>query len=270
MQTEIEQQTTTQTKKTSLKGKKITKKETNNEVIQQQSVVETIPVNIVESVEQTISEPQIVPLEYSSNDSEVENVQQDIEYQNVFDFMNVANDKFIEFSKLFKEKNITKDERAKLEVAFKKLTKSYTNFQTGYNEYLSREVNNLEKKSGNKSATKKMANKEKAAIHKKLYVHPFLLEFMKLPKDTMVSRSDALTAITGYVKEEKSKNPDINVENDKKSFKLIGDLALLFKGIQSVMLKSNIVEDIPTQIRYTDIMKYMSHCFVKNDVTVSI
>lgn len=257
---QTEQQTTTQTKKTSTKGKKTTK--TGTDEIVQQNAVET-PVTEV-----TVDTPAVTEQVTAQNDqsSETDEHTQVFDFQTVLDYVNSASDKFNEYSKLFKDRLVTKDERCKFESSVKKFNKSYTSFQSGYYEFLSKEVTSLEKKSGSKSATKKMANKDKAAIHKKLKVHPFILEFMKLPADTMVSRSDALTAITGYVKEEKSKNPDIIVENDKKSFKIIGDLQQLFTGIGGVMTKAGLNEEMPTQIRYTQIMKYMTHCFVKDEV----
>ena len=89
---------------------------------------------------------------------------------------------------------------------------------------------------------------------------------MKLPQGTLVSRSDALTAITGFVKDAKVGNPDIIVADDKKTFKIIGDLQTLFKGIEKVMISRNALNGpIPTQIKYTQIMQYMTHCFIKND-----
>ena len=89
---------------------------------------------------------------------------------------------------------------------------------------------------------------------------------MKLPQGTLVSRSDALTAITGFVKDAKVGNPDIIVADDKKTFKIIGELQTLFKGIEKVMISRNALEgQMPTQIKYTQIMQYMTHCFVKND-----
>ena len=154
--------------------------------------------------------------------------------------------------------------------SLKKINKSITVFQNGYTEYLSRQVSFLEKNFNNKSGgVKKVTDKEKSAIHKKLSVHPFLLSFMKLDSNTLVSRSDALSAITGYVKQEKIKNPDIIVENDKRSFKLIGDLKPLFNGIEQIMKSKNLIPEsgFPTEIKYTQIMEYMTHCFVKTDET---
>lgn len=193
-------------------------------------------------------------------------VAQEMDVNTIIDFLNNASDKLADFSKYFKDNSLSKEERAKVETGFKKFFKSTSTLQNGYTDFLSRQVSVLEKSSGSKSTgVKKVTDKEKSAIHKKLNVQPFLLNFMKLEPNTQVSRSDALTAITGYVKQEKIKNPDIIVANDKRSFKLIGELKTLFSGIEGVMKSSNLLEGktMPTEIKYTQIMQYMTHCFIK-------
>lgn len=262
---QAEQQTTTlQNKKPNSKGgKKNVKNEVApvvNEVIENNQTV-VAPQPVIEVAAPVVVE-NLVQTEQVNNDVENDN---ELEFQTVLDFMNNASDRFMDYSKLYKDRELTKDDRSKLEGAFKKLNKAYSSFQTGYTENLSRQVSVLEKKSGNKSVKKSMADKEKAAIHKKLKVQKFLLDFMKLPADTLVSRSEALTAITGYVKEQKAHNPDIIVENDKKQFKIVGELQQLFTGIKGAMDKKGLNEEMPKQIRYTQIMTYMSHCFIKDE-----
>ena len=95
---------------------------------------------------------------------------------------------------------------------------------------------------------------------------------MKLEPGTLVSRSESLSAINGYVKSEKAKNPDIILDNDKRSFKLIGELEPLFAGIKKVMENKKLLDgkEMPAHIKYTQIMEYMSHCFVKNDEAVVV
>ena len=225
-------------------------------------VQESTPVvteQVQESVQESVTEPSTVSV-----------VLQDMDL--FVDFMNVTSDKFTEFSKFFKESSFTKDERNKVDTGFKRLFKAVTVFQNSYLDNLSKQVSSLEKSSGHKTGSvKKVQSKEKSAIHKKLNVQPFLLKFMGLEPGTTVSRSDALTSITGYVAKEKLTNPNIIVENDKRSFKLIGDLKGLFNGIEGVMKSKGLLEttQFPTQIKYTQIMQYMTHCFIKTDnVTV--
>jgi hypothetical protein len=273
---QVEQQTTSQVKKSSnaKKGTKNSKVSQSEEPVQVQQSVES-PVLVQENVELSVpvSEPVVqqqlslesVEPEQVLNESEV--TVQEYDINSVLEFMNNTSDKFIELSKFFKDNVVSKEERNKLETSYKKFNKTYSQFQSAWPEYLSRQVNILEKNVGNKSGgQKKVTDKEKSAIHKKLSVHPFLLDFMKLPQGTLVSRSDALTAITGFVKDAKVNNPDIIVADDKKTFKIIGELQTLFKGIEKVMISRNaLTGPMPTQIKYTQIMQYMTHCFVKND-----
>lgn len=259
---QTEQQTTPtktpQVKKTSSDGKKV-KKSTSKPVENEQVQSSTESDKVQE--EAPLATPSVV---LQSEETVV--VAQESELNGMLEFINSTSDKLAEFSKVFKDNVLSKDERNKVEAAFKKMLKSTSTLQVGYYDYLSRQVAVLEKNSGSKSGgAKKVTDKDKAAIHKKLPVHPFLLSFMKLEPNTQVSRSDALSAITGYVKDEKVKNPDIMIEGDKRSFQLIGDLKPLFDGIEKIMVSKNLLEEktMPTQIRYTQIMQYMTHCFVK-------
>lgn len=265
MQTE-QQTVTSQPKKTSSgvkKEKKVIKAKETDVTVDQ--VLEVKP-QIQETKPVVIEQPVV------SEKSDDVVVVQDLEFNVVIDYLNNASDKLVEFSKYFKDNTLSKDERLKLENGFKKFSKANSALQQSYYEYLSKQVSSLEKNSGNKSGgVKKVTDKEKSAIHKKHNVHPFLLKFMNLEPNTLVSRSDALTAITGYVKHEKITNPDIIVTNDKMKFKLIGDLKPLFDGIEGVMNTKNILKgaSMPTEIKYTQIMEYMTHCFIKHEEPVA-
>ena len=194
--------------------------------------------------------------------TETHGVTLELDFNTLFEFINVTSDRIAEYSRYFKDNTLSKDERSKLEAAFKKFDKVSNVLQSTYSTYLNKQVSLLEKNSGNKSSgPKKVTDKEKSAIHKKLPVHPFLLKFMKLEPNTLVSRSDALTAITGFVKEEKLKNPAIIVENDKRSFKLIGELKKLFDKICYVKWLENLDVHIPSQISYPQILSYVKYCF---------
>ena len=181
------------------------------------------------------------------------------------DSLNKLTDELLEQAKLFKSP-LSKDDRSKFETAYKKHLKARMTYDDSYRESLTKQMAVLEKNTSTKSsAPKKVQDKENAAINKKHLVQPFLLDFMNLEKDTQVSRAAALKAITSYVKKEKLTNPSIIAENDKRSFKLIGDLKPLFDNIEKVMKTNGLLEGktFPTQIKYTDIMGYMSHCFIK-------
>ena len=267
MQTDQEL-STTQNKKTASAVKKVEKKPkvTKTEVMEEKLTVPEQKAEVVSSVAPSSS--VTLPLTTQTTNelnSEATIIQDNDEINNMIEFLNSTSDRLMEITKYFKDNIMSKDERNKLETSFKKFNKSTAFYQNGYTEYLSKQVSLLEKSSSNKSTSnKKVTDKTKAAIHKKLAVHPFLLNFMKLEPNTLVSRSDALTAITGYVKQEKIKNPDIILSTDKKTFKLIGELKPLFDGIKDVMLSKKLLVDtqMPTEIKYTQIMQYMTHCFV--------
>jgi disulfide oxidoreductase YuzD len=253
-------ETKTQTKKTVVKKtatKKPVAQEDNASPVASQPVVEQVVSLESESVPQ-------VQVEEKTTVS--------VDLQTVLDYINTASDRFTEFAKAFKDFSLNKEDRGKVETAIKKFSKASGLVQSAYVDLLSKQVSLLEKNVSTKSnESKKVVDKEKAAIHKKLHAQPFLLQFMKIEPNTLVSRSEALTAITGYVKDEKLKNPDIMVEGDKKSFKLIGDLKTLFDGIKVVMQNKNLItaeKPFPEHIKYTQIMEYMTHCFVKDEPQV--
>jgi hypothetical protein len=262
MQSQTE--TKTQTKKTVVKkttaSKKVETQEQTAPVTQ-----EPVPVSASVSVEQVVAstQPQV---------EEKITVSVSSDLQTVLDYINVASDKFTEFSKAFKDFSLNKDDRSKVELALKKFSKATSLVQSSYVDLLTKQVSALEKNVVSKSSEpKKVFDKEKAAIHKKLVAQPFLLVFMKAEPGTLVSRAEALSAITGYVKEEKLKNPEIIVDGDKKSFKLVGDLKVLFDGIKIVMDKKSLItaeKPFPENIKFTQIMEYMSHCFIKDEPQV--
>jgi len=253
MQTQTE--TKTQTKKTVVKKTTASKKSET----QEQSAPATPVQEVVDQVTTSSQVDEKITVSVSAD------------LQTVLDYINVASDKFTEFSKSFKDFSLNKDDRSKVELALKKFSKATGLVQSAYLDLLSKQVSALEKNVVSKSSIPKVFDKEKAAIHKKLVAQPFLLVFMKAEPGSLVSRAEALSAITGYVKEEKLTNPEIIVEGDKKSFKLIGDLKILFDGIRVVMDNKKLVtveKPFPETIKFTQIMEYMSHCFIKDEPQV--
>jgi len=107
------------------------------------------------------------------------------------------------------------------------------------------------------------------AVNKKKKVYEEVTSFMNLEKDTFVSRTDIMKAIYAYVDHERNTNPqEINIEGDKKSFKLIGKLFELFKFLFKIGKEKGTISnetDFPSQLANTDIMKYTSLCFVPEE-----
>jgi len=168
-------------------------------------------------------------------------------------------------------KNVTfsnREVRTRFDAIFRRFSKASAQLSITYPELVSKELLSAEKNSKGKSSTKKTtANKDNAAVNKKLPVDDILLSFMGLPASTQVSRSDALKAITGYVKTAKQTGTvDVKVEGNNRAFKIAGKLQPLFKGIEKLMLEKGDLkkgETVPDKITYIQIMKYMSYCFKK-------
>jgi hypothetical protein len=259
------EQTVSQTKKQSStkKEKKSSKVQEPQAVIEQNTVVQTPVVEVAPTPAPVVQEQNV---KNELNAEGIVGTVQEADFETILNQMNLMSDKFTEITKFFKDNTLSKDERGRAETAIKKVDKAFFSSQQGYYDQLSKQVSSLEKNSGNKSGGKKVTDKTKAAIHKKLSVYPFLLSFMKLDPNTLVSRSDALTAITGYVKQEKETNTNIHVPNDKMKFKVIGELVPLFKGIEQVMTSKGLLEgkSMPSELKYTEIMAYMNHCFIKD------
>jgi hypothetical protein len=214
--------------------------------------------------------PTVVEVAAPTEESTTENTEVSTQLLEQF---NDLSDKLTDFTKNMR--NITfsnKDVRNKFETVFKKFFKASSQLTITYPEIISKQLTVAEKSSHGKSSVKKTTNKDKSAVNKKLAVEDNLLTFMGLEKGTLVSRAEALQAITGYVKSVKETgNPDIKVEGNNRAFKLIGKLAPLFKGIEKTMIERGDLKKgdiVPDKITYIQIMKYMTYCFKKTTVVV--
>ena len=108
-------------------------------------------------------------------------------------------------------------------------------------------------------------------INKKCKVHSFVLEFMELPIDTLVSKGEILASLTKFVKIEINVNSNpLMFREDRREFNLIGKLNFLFQKIFEIKkLRENLPNDyiFPTFLRYTDFMNYVKYCiFAISDV----
>jgi hypothetical protein len=114
-------------------------------------------------------------------------------------------------------------------------------------------------------------NSHIALIKEKYKVHSFVLDFMELPMDTLVSEEDILVLITNFVKTEINLNNNpLMFREDNREFNLIGKLAILFQKIFEIKkIRENLPNDyiFPTFLRYSDIINYVKYCiFTINDV----
>ena len=267
-------ETTSTPTTTETKTKKVVSKATKpDETVSTSTTVESTTVSPpTTTVVETVSPPTttVTPLTEESTTTTTENTEVSTQLLEQF---NDLSDKLTDFTKNMR--NITfnnKDVRNKFETVFKKFFKASSQLTVTYPEIISKQLTVAEKSSHGKSSVKKATNKDKSAVNKKLAVEDNLLTFMGLEKGSLVSRAEALQAITGYVKSVKETgNPEIKVEGNNRAFKLIGKLAPLFKGIEKTMLERGDLkkgEIVPDKITYIQIMKYMTYCFKKTTVVV--
>lgn len=155
-----------------------------------------------------------------------------------------------------------------------KMTKILYSHSNDRLEHFGKEyASSLKNKDSKGKKIKKTTIKENSAINKQIPAYKEVLDFMKLPEDTSISRAQILQSINSFIKTEKNnENPDIFVtENEKrnnKKFYLIGDLKVLFSFIKSKMEERNELTDdnnFETSLSYTQIMKYLKFCFPLNE-----
>ena len=260
-------ETTSTPTSTEKKTKKVVSKATKpEETVSPATPVVTTTVSPPTSAVVEVAAPTTTPTEESTTENTEVSTQ-------LLEQFNDLSDKLTDFTKNMR--NITfnnKDVRNKFETVFKKFFKASSQLTITYPEIISKQLTVAEKSSHGKSSVKKTTNKDKSAVNKKLAVEDNLLTFMGLEKGTLVSRAEALQAITGYVKSVKETgNPDIKVEGNNRAFKLIGKLGPLFKGIEKTMLERGDLkkgEIVPDKITYIQIMKYMTYCFKKTIMVV--
>ena len=101
-------------------------------------------------------------------------------------------------------------------------------------------------------------------INKKCEVYPFVLEFMELPVDTLVSKAEIFSSFTNFVKIELNSNP-LMFREDRREFNLIGKLDILFQKIFEIKkMRENLPNDyiFPDFLRYIDFMQYIKYCML--------
>ena len=280
----------TVTKKTASKKKLVEKAET---------VIVDNQDNQVKNVE---NEPVVEKQEVAAEQSAGEQNATEVNFESFCDELVSLSERIVECSQTVKDFSfLTKDNRARFDTLLTKKEKADTAFSKAIRNYFLTTIQVQEKSIGhkNKSSNGPKKDSSKAAVHIPHNVQPYLLKFMghDPASSQKVSRNQALNAITSFVKTEQEKNnPDIVVEGNKKYFKLIGSQAELFSSIGKTMeekqkklvieikdmkgtlspedtkIKTKKEEElakitsklpIPSEICYTEIMGYMTHCFIK-------
>ena len=182
-----------------------------------------------------------------------------------------------ELTKFFVEHNIKDYEHSKefttqLSSMWKKITKSLFTVVQNNTDYLFKEtLSSIKKDTKNSKKQHKTVDKEKCAINIVSDSYSEVLNFMGLESDTKISKAHLMQYINAYVKQEKViGNLEIIVGGDNRSFKLGGKLVPLFGFIKKQMIdRGDLQQDseFPTQIQYTQLMKYLKYCFPVSDKT---
>ena len=262
---------TKQTKTKSSKSTKSTKKSTKSdteiilpEVIEQEHEVIEKEHEVVEQEHEVIEqEHEVVEVSTTNvvdNDKTIflkyiENINKCYVNINKLNFKKIENDFTPE------EKKIVKATLASIGIQREKLSvKVIENF---WND------KKAKKNSKTHDSTEVKKDTSTHAVNKKKKAHEVVLNFMNLEKDTLVSRTDVMRAIYSYVDHERTTNPqEINIEGDKKSFKLVGKLFQLFKFLFEFGKEKGSIQnetEFPSQLANTDIMKYTSLCFIPDE-----
>jgi hypothetical protein len=268
--TEINNDASTKVKKTATKTKKPkTTTETNETQEQASATVEetstkkeevSAPVTAQPATTDAVAESTI---EASSGDADISQ-----EYIEIFSDLEKFIEKAVTFNKNFKDyKFESKDAITQLCSINKNLSKVAVSLSTNIVDILQKESISSFKAKGAKKNKKDKAPKDKKnfAVNQEFEPLPYVLKFMELPESSLVSKGMIIQKVNSFVKTEKTaKNPDIFVEGNNRKFKVIGDLKKFFSEVHLVMKSRNATpegEPFPTELAYTDIMKYLKYCF---------
>lgn len=259
------------------KKSKKTKKSTEKKVEQTaQNVSDDTPV--VQEVQKPVDQPVVQSTEQSVEQSVEQSAEQSAEQEDDEKVSTSSPDEYLKnvhtivelltevSSKNIKDFDISKDFLNTLSSDTKKINKLTLALITSLQDFLLKEnITSLKKVSKSSKAPKKVVNKENFAINKVNESYPEVLKFMGVEQDTPISKGQIIQKVNAFVKEHKTaNNPDIFVEGDNRSFRLIGDLKVLFTFIEKQMIERGDMtkgDKFPEHIAYTGIMKYLKYCF---------
>jgi len=265
--------TTTEIKKT-----KNSKSDKKTKSAKQDIITEVKEPETLSSTQETVNEQNLNEsvneqnLNESDNKESTESEQNSIEVGEILysdeEFIQKL-DTIIESFNYLNENNLKNHDINKefINLIFKKMNKIdklHTLFRTTSQDILTKELLLSIKSNGSKKKNpKKVVDKEKCAINLLRPTYKEVLKFLNLPDGTEISRAILIQGINAFVKKEKTENnPDIFVDGDSRSFKLIGDLKVLFEFARKQMIlrgDSDEETPLPEKIGYTAIMKYLKY-----------
>lgn len=231
--------TAKETKQTKPKAeKKAPKKSLQEEAVVQQQVVQEIKVEVAPAQDTTEVETQ-------QNDESAMEATDDQMMSVIEQLLTSASAQIMDAATKLRTCSLSGANRTVLDELRRKFKKAYFNLDTEVDKLYTSALKSQEKELSKKNKTKSTSgNKSNGAIMTPIEPEPFLLEFMGLPTGTLVSRNDARAKVYNFINEHRNnKNQDIFVykdgpngkELDNNQYKIIGNLATLFKGIDKVM-----------------------------------
>lgn len=276
------------------KTKKATKKTSKTEV-KMEKIAEPVAEQVAAPVEETINEENSQVIESGESNSEFYNL------------MDKVIGMFSELNEISKKLDIIDDKQIKsFIVEKKKMDKAINTFEITYLESLSSAFKTA-KKSSSKKASKKIYDASnpgpEPAVKKPLECENCLHTFMgKSDTTELISRNQAYTSVTDFVKSEKKNNPEkisANLESDKE-FRVYGKLKTFLDSVGTIINKNiklisseiktyesskpeegtkqmkelvnlrdeserlNKLKTIPEVMGYTNVMSYTNLCFTQD------
>lgn len=218
--------------------KKAPKKSLQEEAVVQQPVVQEMKVEVAPVQDATEFETQL-------NDESTIEATDDQMMSVIEQLLTSASAQIMDAATKLRTCSLSGANRTVLDELRRKFKKAYFNLDTEVDKLYTSALKSQEKELSKKNKTKSTSgNKSNGAIMTPIEPEPFLLEFMGLPTGTLVSRNDARAKVYNFINEHRNnKNQDIFVykdgpngkELDNNQYKIIGNLATLFKGIDKVM-----------------------------------
>jgi len=279
-------------KKEKKASKKVSKKEVKMEKVSEP----------VAAPEPEVAAPEPVVNEMSADEPAQEN---STEFNSDFySLMDKTITMFNELNEISKKLDIIDEKQIKsFIVEKKKMDKAINTFEITYLESLA-SAYKVAKKASSKKSAKKSADPSnpgsEPAVKKPLECEKCLHEFMgKTDSSELISRNQAYTAVTDFVKSEKKSNPDkisANLNNDKE-FRVYGKLKTFLDSVGKIINKNisliqaevktyeaskpeegskqmkelsnlrdelerlNRLKSIPDVMGYTNVMSYTNLCF---------
>ena len=279
-------------KKEKKASKKVSKKEVKMEKVSEP----------VASPEPEVAAPEPIVNEMTADEPAQEN---STEFNSDFySLMDKTITMFNELNEISKKLDIIDEKQIKsFIVEKKKMDKAINTFEITYLESLA-SAYKVAKKASSKKSAKKSADPSnpgsEPAVKKPLECEKCLHEFMgKTDNSELISRNQAYTAVTDFVKSEKKSNPDkisANLDNDKE-FRVYGKLKTFLDSVGKIINKNisliqaevktyeaskpeegskqmkelsnlrdelerlNRLKSIPDVMGYTNVMSYTNLCF---------